>query len=155
MPEARPRLVLIADFSNRTGETVFDGTLEPALGVALEAAPFITSYSRAAAKRVAAQLRPEAPALDESLARLVAGREGVDVVTAGSVEKRGVGYSIDSVRGCHHGQTPHLHLGRGRGEGRSPRLRDAPGRVGAPRPGQHHSAVGPGESRGDLHRRVP
>ncbi|HVQ31661.1 MAG TPA: serine/threonine-protein kinase, partial [Vicinamibacteria bacterium] len=58
--DGRPRSILIADFSNRTGESVFDGTLEPALGVALEGAPFITSYSRAAAKRVAAQLRPGA-----------------------------------------------------------------------------------------------
>lgn len=94
-PSAAPaRTVLIADFENRTGESVFDGTLEPALGVALEGASFITSYPRASAKRIAAQLRPEAPTLDESLARLVAGREGIEVVTAGSVEKKGEEYAI-------------------------------------------------------------
>ncbi len=89
--------VLVADFANHTGDAVFDGTLEPAFTLALEGASFVSSYNRNAAKKVASQLQPGATGLDQTLARLVAVREGVNVVTAGSVDKRGDGYSV-SVR---------------------------------------------------------
>jgi tetratricopeptide (TPR) repeat protein len=88
------RSVLIADFQNLTGDPVFEGTLESALGVALEGAPFITSYRRDAAKRLAARLSPGAARIDESLARLIAGREGIDVITAGEIRPEGSGYSL-------------------------------------------------------------
>jgi len=99
---ARP--VLIADFENRTGDPVFDGTLETAFAIALEDAAFITSFNRGSAKKIAAQLQPGATALPEPLARLVASREGIGVVTAGSVEPKGDGYRVtvraeDSVTG--------------------------------------------------------
>jgi len=98
-PKAAPRIVsvLIADFENKTGEPVFDGTLEPAFAIALEGAPFISSYSRAGARKIASQLQPGATGLTESGARLVAVREGVNVVVSGSVEKTGGGYEV-SVR---------------------------------------------------------
>ena len=89
---ARP--VLVADFENRTGDPVFDGTLETAFGIALEDAAFITNYRRDAARKVAAQLQPGTAGLPEALARLVAAREGVGVVTAGSVAAEGSGYKI-------------------------------------------------------------
>jgi tetratricopeptide (TPR) repeat protein/predicted Ser/Thr protein kinase len=89
--------VLVADFANHTGDPVFDGTLEPAFTIALEGASFVSSYSRNAARKVAAQLSPGATGLDQTLARLVAVREGVNVVTSGSVDKRGDGYEV-SVR---------------------------------------------------------
>ena len=89
--------VLVADFANRTGEPVFDGTLEPAFSLALEGASFVSAYSRNAARKIAAQMRPGANGLDETLARLVAVREGIHIVTSGAVEKRGDGYEV-SVR---------------------------------------------------------
>jgi len=89
-----PLSVLVADFTNDTGDSVFDGTLEPMLGVALEGAPFITGYKRDQAHRVAAQLQPGVTKLDEALARLVATREGVNVVIAGSVARAAGGYNI-------------------------------------------------------------
>jgi len=89
--------VLIADFLNRTGEPVFDGTLEPALGLSLEGASFITSYNRGQARKLAEQLQPGSAGLGEPLARLVAVREGIQIVTSGSVEKGGDGYIV-SVR---------------------------------------------------------
>ncbi|MGE5413748.1 MAG: serine/threonine-protein kinase, partial [Syntrophomonadaceae bacterium] len=63
--------VLVADFANHTGDPVLDGTLEPAFTVALEGASFVSSYSRANARKVAAQLQPGATTLDPNLARLV------------------------------------------------------------------------------------
>jgi tetratricopeptide (TPR) repeat protein/tRNA A-37 threonylcarbamoyl transferase component Bud32 len=95
-PAAPPslRTVLIADFQNRTGDPVFDGTLEPAFTLALEGASFIESVSRSSALGVARRLQPEASRLDESLARLVAVREGVEVVTSGAIDRDGDGYQV-------------------------------------------------------------
>jgi tetratricopeptide (TPR) repeat protein/predicted Ser/Thr protein kinase/TolB-like protein len=88
------RSVLIADFENRTGDPVFDGTLETAFNIALEDASFITSYRRDSARKVAAQLQPGTTGLPENVARLVAAREGVGVVTSGSVAVEGAGYKV-------------------------------------------------------------
>ncbi len=89
-----PRAILIADFDNRTGDPIFDGTLENALGIALEDASFITTFSRGAARKEAAEVRPGASGLSEPVARLVAAREGVGTVIAGTVESRGEGYRV-------------------------------------------------------------
>src|SRR5262249_2992793 len=69
------RSVLIADFENRTGDAVFDGTLEPAFGLTLEGAPFVSSFNRGQARKIAAQLKPGSETLDQTRARLVAVRE--------------------------------------------------------------------------------
>ncbi len=93
-PPPRSQTVLIADFENRTGDPVFDGTLEPAFTLALEGASFVNAYNRAAALRVGNQLQPSATRLDESLARLVAVREGIGVVTSGAINRSGDGYRV-------------------------------------------------------------
>src|SRR5215469_5959783 len=41
-----PVSVLVADFTNHTGDPIFDGTLEPMFNVALEGASFVNAYSR-------------------------------------------------------------------------------------------------------------
>jgi eukaryotic-like serine/threonine-protein kinase len=89
-----PVSVLVADFQNGTSDTLFDGTLEPALNLALEGAPFVTAYSRGDAHKTAADLKPGSQTMDESLARLVAQREGVAVVVGGSINKDSRGYRI-------------------------------------------------------------
>ena len=89
-----PVSVLIADFTNETADPVFDGTLEPMLGVALEGASFVSLYNRGQAHKVAAQLQPGANRLGEALARLVASREGVGVIVSGSIERKGSHYTI-------------------------------------------------------------
>src|SRR5262249_12244937 len=38
--------VLVSDFQNATGDSVFDGTLEPTFALAMEGAGFINSYNR-------------------------------------------------------------------------------------------------------------
>ena len=86
--------VLLADFDNKTGDAVFDGTLEPMLSVALEGAPFISSYDRGQAKRVAARLQPGTTRMDGPVAELVAVREGVDIVIAGAITPEGSGYRV-------------------------------------------------------------
>jgi tetratricopeptide (TPR) repeat protein/tRNA A-37 threonylcarbamoyl transferase component Bud32 len=92
-----PVSVLIADFTNDTADSIFDGTLEPMLGVALEGASFVSLYNRGQARKVGAQLQPGASVLDDRLGRLVAMREGVSVVVSGSVTREGNVYRV-SVR---------------------------------------------------------
>jgi tetratricopeptide (TPR) repeat protein/predicted Ser/Thr protein kinase len=89
-----PVTLLIADFDNQTGDSVFDGTIEPILGIALEGAPFISSFSRGQAKKDAARLQPEAAHMDASLAQLVAVREGVNAVVTGTITQQGSGYKV-------------------------------------------------------------
>ena len=79
-----PVSVLIADLVNETGDEMFDGTLEQALQIGIESAPFVTGYRRDAALKLASSLSP-VTALDESAARLVAVREGIKLVMAGSI----------------------------------------------------------------------
>ncbi len=87
--------LLMADFNNATGEPVFDGTLEPMFTLAMEGASFISSPMRRDQALVTAkQLQAGATKLDESLARLVAGREGISVVVAGSIARQGEGYVV-------------------------------------------------------------
>lgn len=95
-PAAQPATVtvLLADFANTTGEEVFDGTLEPAFGLALEGASFVNSYNRGQARRIAGQLQPGTTGLTDAAARLVAVREGVGVVVTGSIAKNNDSYKI-------------------------------------------------------------
>jgi tetratricopeptide (TPR) repeat protein/predicted Ser/Thr protein kinase len=87
--------VLVADFANQTTDSVFSETLEPAFIIGLEGAPFIRSFSRGTARRLAAQLSPNAKSLDEPVARLVATREGIDVIIVGSIAAAGSQYAIN------------------------------------------------------------
>ncbi len=93
-PPPRNITVLVADLQNWTGDGVFDGTLEPALGLALEGASFINAYRRDTARKIANDLKLEGANLDEKRARLVAQREGIGVVTSGSVERTASGYRV-------------------------------------------------------------
>jgi predicted Ser/Thr protein kinase/Flp pilus assembly protein TadD len=87
--------VLVADFANQTADSVFSETLEPAFIIGLEGAPFIRSFSRGTARKLAAQLSPNAKSLDEPVARLVATREGIDVIVVGSIAAEGSQYAIN------------------------------------------------------------
>jgi tetratricopeptide (TPR) repeat protein/predicted Ser/Thr protein kinase len=97
-PQSKPKpvTVLVADFANATAEPLFDGALEPTFNIALEGATFISAYDRGQAHKIAAQLRSGAVNLDEALARLVAEREGINVVVVGSIARQGNHYDISS-----------------------------------------------------------
>src|SRR6266404_6249296 len=94
-PAHAPVSVLVADFANTTGDSVFDETLEPPLSVALEGASFISSYNRGQAKKIAAQVRP-GTGLEESTARLVGDREGINFIVSGLIAKKGSGYVVSA-----------------------------------------------------------
>jgi eukaryotic-like serine/threonine-protein kinase len=88
-----PVPVLIVDFDNRAQDAIFDGALEQALSIAMEGAPFITAYPRKDALSLARTLKQEK--LDANSGRLIAAREGIRVILAGSIERDGAGYRVD------------------------------------------------------------
>lgn len=95
-PPPPPVSALVANFDNRTGDPVFEGSLEQAFGLGLEGASFVTTFPRQSATQIVAQLAPGRP-LDVESARLVSVREGIQVVLSGVIEPAGSGYHL-SVR---------------------------------------------------------
>ncbi len=90
-----PVKILVADFANKTGNPVLDGTLEPAMNTALEGASFITAYDRGDARETLSTLSGS-KILDENGARLVAQREGLGVIVDGSIRRDGSKYVLSA-----------------------------------------------------------
>ena len=91
--EPDPFSVLVADFSNQTGDSSFEGALEQALAIGMEGASFISAMPPANAHQIAEQIQPGA-SLDESMARLVSRREGVSVILVGDISSDGDRYAL-------------------------------------------------------------
>jgi len=92
-----PVSVLVGDFANHTGDPLLDNTIEPMLGVALEGASFINSYSRGDARKLAKKLPNPTDKLDEQSARLVAVNQGVNAVITGDISLRDDQYDISAI----------------------------------------------------------
>src|SRR5579863_6721628 len=92
-----PIKVLVADFSNHTGDPIFDGTLEPMFNVALEGASFINAYNRGSARKLAQKLPNPTEKLDEQSARLVALSQGISTVITGEISRRGNTYAVSAL----------------------------------------------------------
>jgi len=93
-PPHPPVTVLVADFTNHTGDPIFDDTLEPMFNVALEGASFINAYNRGSARKLAQKLPNPTDKLDEQSARLVAVAQGLGAIVTGSLSRRGDGYKL-------------------------------------------------------------
>jgi len=92
-PAERPPLtVFIADFSNDTGASVFDGTLESVVKIALESVGFISAYDRTQLRNLG--LQSVAGRVDEQAAQKIAVSQGLGVVVSGSVKVRGNNYVL-------------------------------------------------------------
>ena len=89
--------VLVADFTNHTGDPIFDGTLESTINTALEGASFINAYSRESARKLAQNLPHPSDKLDEQAARLVAVGQSVSAVISGDVTFRGDKYTVSAI----------------------------------------------------------
>jgi tetratricopeptide (TPR) repeat protein len=81
-----PVSILIANFSNTTGDPIFDGTLEQTFGMGIEGASFVTAFNRGSAQKQVERLRPQG-SLDAEGARLVAVREGIELVITGEISE--------------------------------------------------------------------
>jgi serine/threonine protein kinase/tetratricopeptide (TPR) repeat protein len=95
MLDREPISVLVADFQNMTGDSVFDGAVEQALNIGLEGAPFISAYQRPTARKIAREMNPDSGGrLDSQMAQLVCVREGITKFISGSIEPRGDGFTL-------------------------------------------------------------
>ncbi len=87
--------ILIADFVNTTGDSVFDGTLKQALAVQLGQSPFLNIYTD---ERVREALRFMGRSPDEritkDIAREICQRQGLKAMLAGSISSLGNNYVI-------------------------------------------------------------
>ncbi len=89
-----PVSILISNFNNTTGDTVFDGALEQALTIAIEESPFITAFDRKSASRALTAIDENANTLDAAAARLVSAREGIRIVIDGNLEQNNGKYEV-------------------------------------------------------------
>lgn len=89
--------LLIADFDNRTDQELFSGSVEQALSIGVEGAPFVTAYPRKAALEAAESIREQpVEKLDDELVYLIGVREGVGGVLIGTIESSGSGYRLNA-----------------------------------------------------------
>jgi tetratricopeptide (TPR) repeat protein len=87
-----PMTVIIADFDNHTGDPIFSSTLEPALRLALQGATFINALDHTRMNDLGVRLA--SGALNESKAQEIAATQGLNVVVAGALDRRGSEYRL-------------------------------------------------------------
>ncbi len=87
--------VVLADFSNSTGDPVFDDTLKTALSVALNQSPFLNVLSdNKVADTLQQMTRPAGTKVTPELAREVCQRAGSSAYIAGSIGSLGTEYVV-------------------------------------------------------------
>jgi serine/threonine protein kinase/predicted Zn-dependent protease len=87
--------IVLADFTNTTGDTVFDDTLKQALAVDLEQSPFLNILSEAKARQTLREMtRSPGERMTQDLAREVCQRAGSKAYLAGSIAALGTQYVI-------------------------------------------------------------
>lgn len=101
---AEQDLIVIADFDNTTGDTVFDDALRQAVAVQFQQTPFVTVLADQTVQRTL-RLMSKLPddALTGAVARDVCQRAGARATVDGSIAPVGANYAITI--GVHHCQT--------------------------------------------------
>ena len=90
--------VVLAEFSNATGEAAFDGSLREAINVSLAQSPFLNLLSEEKVSETLQQLGQPADAhLSGSLAHAVCEHAGAKVFVTGGIVKDGSGYTVSLV----------------------------------------------------------
>jgi serine/threonine protein kinase/Flp pilus assembly protein TadD len=97
-PAARPSAdvaILLADFTNATGDITFDGTLRQALIVQLRQTPFLRLFPEAGVQETL-RLMTRAPGtpLSDDVAQEIARRRGIKAWISGSIATAGPGFAI-------------------------------------------------------------
>jgi tetratricopeptide (TPR) repeat protein len=99
--------IVLADFTNTTGDTVFDGTLRQGLAVQLEQSPFFNIVSDSdIAQTLQLMEQPDSARLTNDLAGQVCQRLGATAVIGGSIASLGPQYvvGLSAIR-CGSGET--------------------------------------------------
>jgi DNA-binding winged helix-turn-helix (wHTH) protein/tetratricopeptide (TPR) repeat protein len=98
--------IVLADFTNTTGDSVFDDTLRQGLAVQLEQSPFLQLVSDNRIQQTLSLMeKPNATRLTPELAREVCERTGSTSVLDGSIANLGSEYVLGlRAQNCHTGQ---------------------------------------------------
>ncbi len=99
--------IVLADFANTTGDSVFDDTLKTALNVSLRQSPFLNVLSDNEVARTLQQMtRPSSTKLTRDLARELCQRAGSKAYLAGSIASLGSEYVLGlKAVNCQSGET--------------------------------------------------
>ena len=99
--------VVLADFTNRTGDPVFDDALRTALGIALDQSPFLNTLSdNRAHKTLQLMARPADTRITIDVAREICQRAGAKAYIAGSIVQLGTQYVLTlEALNCQTGDT--------------------------------------------------
>lgn len=99
--------IVLADFANRTGDAVFDGTLRQGLAVQLEQSPFLGIVTEGRVRQALALMgRPADASLTPELALDLCQRVGAAAVVEGAIAQVGTPYQLTlRVVDCANGQT--------------------------------------------------
>jgi serine/threonine protein kinase/tetratricopeptide (TPR) repeat protein len=90
-----PVSILITDFENHSGDPAFEGAVEQTLAIALETASYVTVFKTPDARAIAIQLKlSDGKRLTPDIGQLIARREGIKVLVAGSIGTEGSGYRL-------------------------------------------------------------
>jgi tetratricopeptide (TPR) repeat protein len=97
--------VILADFNNKTGDPVFDDTLQQGLAVQLEQSPFLSLVSDQRVQQTLQLMgRPRGTKLTPEIARDLCARTGSKAYLTGSISNLGAHYVIGiSAVNCHTG----------------------------------------------------
>ena len=99
--------VVLADFTNRTGDPVFDDTLKTGLGIALDQSPFLNTLSNnKVRKTLGLMARPADTKISPDVAREICQRAGGKAYIAGSIAQMGSQYVVTlEASNCQTGDT--------------------------------------------------
>ncbi len=99
--------IVLADFVNRTADTIFDDTLKTALNVSLRQSPFLNVLSDSeVAKTLQQMTRPATTKLTPEVARELCQRAGSKAYLAGSIGSLASEYVLGlKAVNCHNGDT--------------------------------------------------
>jgi len=87
--------IVLADFTNTTGDAVFDGTLRQGLSVQLEQSPFLSLVPDGLAQRTLRMMgQPQDAKLTSDIAREICQRTSSAVVLDGSIAEIGTQYNL-------------------------------------------------------------
>jgi serine/threonine protein kinase/tetratricopeptide (TPR) repeat protein len=87
--------IVVADFDNRTGDPVFDRSLDTAMTVSIQQSKYVNVWPRTRIQRTLALMRKaDAPPFDDAVAREVAVRDGLKAVLVPRINKVGDAYVL-------------------------------------------------------------
>ncbi len=86
--------IVLADFVNQTGDSVFDGTMRQGLAIQLEQSPYLSLVSEQRVRQTLRFMRQPADVVTPELAREICHRTGSSAVLEGSITRLGSEYVL-------------------------------------------------------------